>query len=70
MHELLAETDARTLRQFLTTTFYGIGADAADKILKEADLGSRASPGKLKTAEIAKLHEAMQQRQSRRPANR
>jgi DNA topoisomerase-6 subunit B len=57
--ELLAECDARTLRQFLTTTFYGLGADAADKILKEAALGTRTSPGKLKTAEIAKLHEAM-----------
>ena len=56
--ELLAESDARTLRQFLTTTFYGLGSDAADKILKQAELGTRASPGKLKTAEIAKLHEA------------
>jgi DNA topoisomerase-6 subunit B len=57
--ELLGETDARTLRQFLTSTFYGLGPDAADNILKAADLGTRASPGKLKTAEIAKLHEAM-----------
>jgi DNA topoisomerase-6 subunit B len=57
--ELLSESDARTLRQFLTTTFYGLGSEAADKILKEAELGTRASPAKLKTAEIAKLHEAL-----------
>lgn len=57
--ELLAESDARTLRQFLVNTFNGVGAEAADKILKEADLGTRATPGKLKTAEIAKLHQAM-----------
>jgi DNA topoisomerase-6 subunit B len=59
LSELLSETDARTLRQFLMSTFYGLGPDAADKILTEADLGTRASPGKLKTTEIAKLHEAM-----------
>lgn len=58
--ELLAESDARTLRQFLTHTFYGLGADAAEKIVKEAGLGSRMSPSKLKTAEIQKLHESMQ----------
>ena len=57
--ELLSETDARTLRQFLTSTFNGVGPDAADKILEASDLGTRASPGKLKTAEIVKLHEAM-----------
>ena len=57
--ELLAESDARTLRQFLVNTFNGLGPDAADRILKEAALGVRVSPGKLKGKQIAKLHEAM-----------
>jgi ribosomal protein S13 len=57
--ELLAESDARTLRQFLSSTFYGLGSDAADAIIKEAGIGPRTSPGKLKAAEIARLHEAM-----------
>ncbi len=43
----------------MTNTFYGLGSEAADKILKEAELGTRASPAKLKSAEIAKLHEAL-----------
>ncbi len=59
LKELLSESDARTLRQFLTSTFYGLGSDAADQIIKEADLGPRNSPGKLKPAETARLHEAM-----------
>jgi DNA topoisomerase-6 subunit B len=57
--ELLAETDARTLRQFLVTTFSGVGTDAADKILQEARLKRRVSPGKLKRADVDRLHEAM-----------
>src|SRR5581483_7448305 len=57
--EMLNETDARTLRQFLMSNFSGVGSDGAERILKEAELGNRASPSKLKTAEIAKLHEAM-----------
>jgi DNA topoisomerase-6 subunit B len=57
--ELLEESDARTLRQFLSNTFYGLGSDAADQIIKEAGIGPRTSPGKLKNAEVAKLHEAM-----------
>jgi DNA topoisomerase-6 subunit B len=57
--ELLTESDARTLRQFLSTTFYGLGSEAADQIIKAADFSPRTSPGKLKAAEIAKLHEAM-----------
>ncbi len=59
LRELLNESDARTLRQFLTNTFYGLGNDAADRIIKEAGIGPRSSPGKLKPAEITKLHEAM-----------
>jgi DNA topoisomerase-6 subunit B len=57
--ELLSETDVRTLRQFLANTFYGLGSDAADQIIKEAGLGPRTSPSKLTAAEMAKLHEAM-----------
>jgi hypothetical protein len=36
--ELAAESDARSLRQFLATTFGGVGTEAADKILNEAKL--------------------------------
>ncbi|MBL8826788.1 MAG: DNA topoisomerase VI subunit B [Planctomycetaceae bacterium] len=57
--EMLQETDARTLRQFLINGFSGIGADAADKILTEADMGTRVSPQKLKPAEIKHLHQSM-----------
>ncbi len=57
--EMLGESDARTLRQFLMNTFAGVGSDGAEKILTEAELGNRASPSKLKPAEIVKLHEAM-----------
>jgi len=57
--ELLAESDARTLRQFLMNTFDGIGNEAADKILREAKMGTRQSPAKLKKDEIAQLHAAM-----------
>ncbi len=58
--ELLAQSDARTLRQFMMSTFNGVGAAAADKILEEAGIGIRVSPGKLKKAETEKLHGAMQ----------
>ncbi len=58
--ELLQQSDARTLRQFLTTTFDGLGADSADRILRNAKIGSRVSPGKLKPADVDRLHEAMQ----------
>jgi DNA topoisomerase VI subunit B len=59
LSEMLSESDARTLRQFLINGFSGIGSDAAEKILTEAELGNRASPGKLSPNEIAKLHGAM-----------
>ena len=58
--ELLEESDARTLRQFLITTFQGLGAESADKILDEAKVGTRVSPGRLKTADIDHLHAALQ----------
>ncbi|MBM4005742.1 MAG: DNA topoisomerase VI subunit B [Planctomycetes bacterium] len=57
--ELLGESDARSLRQFLITTFDGIGGDGAEKILDEAKIGPRQSAAKLKKDEIARLHEAM-----------
>ncbi len=59
LHELLEETDARTVRQFLINTFTGLGADAADKILKQSGLGTRQSPSRLKPKESAKLLDAM-----------
>ena len=57
--EMFAASDARTLRQFLSSSFDGIGADAADKIIAEAGMRPRVSPGKLEPEEITKLHEAM-----------
>ncbi|PHS02601.1 MAG: DNA topoisomerase [Blastopirellula sp.] len=60
LSELLSESDARTVRQFLIMTFNGLGADAADRILKTSKLGTRKSPGKLKSKEIDVLFEAMQ----------
>ena len=38
--ELLVESDARMLRQFLISTFAGVGSEAAEKIVKEAELGT------------------------------
>jgi len=58
--ELASESDARSLRQFLTTTFSGMGGEAADKILAEAQLAPRQSPSKLKKPQLDALHGAMQ----------
>ena len=58
--DFLQESDARTLRQFLATTFQGIGMEGANKIVKESGLGTRQTPNKLKPKEILKLHEALQ----------
>ncbi|TWT94863.1 DNA topoisomerase VI subunit B [Botrimarina colliarenosi] len=57
--ELLEETDTRTVRQFLINTFNGLGADAADRIVKESGLKTRQTPGKLKPKEREKLFHAM-----------
>ena len=57
--ELIGETDLRTLRQFLIHTFDGIGSNAAERILKEADLGTRLSPRKLAAKQIDLLHESL-----------
>ena len=59
LQEMLEASDARTLRQFLTSSFDGLGADGADKIIAEAGMKPRVSPGNLKADEIGKLHEAM-----------
>ncbi len=58
--DLLEETDARTVRQFLVSTFNGLGSDAADRILKAAALGTRQTPKTLKPKERERLLEAMQ----------
>ena len=64
--QLLDESDARTLRQFIVTTFDGLGPDAADRILKVADMGTRLSPGKLKPKDIDRLARRDAKRQSQR----
>jgi DNA topoisomerase VI subunit B len=60
LSEMAGESDARSLRQFLTTTFSGLGGEAADKILEEAQLAPRQSPSKLKKPQLQALHGAMQ----------
>ena len=57
--DLLSESDARSLKQFLLTTFDGVGAIGADKILSQAKMGTRQSPSKLKKEEIDRLFAAM-----------
>ena len=59
LKEMLSESDARTLRQFLLNSFDGVGSEASDKILTEAKMGTRQSPGKLDKDEIQTLHAAM-----------
>ncbi|MEC9093292.1 MAG: DNA topoisomerase VI subunit B [Planctomycetota bacterium] len=59
LDRLLEQTDARTLRQFLMNEFDGMGSDGADRIIKESGFSTRQSPGKLKSDERKKLHEAM-----------
>jgi DNA topoisomerase-6 subunit B len=57
--DLLEETDARTVRQFLVHTFNGLGGEGADKIIKAANIGTRQTPNKLKPKEIEALFTAM-----------
>jgi DNA topoisomerase-6 subunit B len=59
LRELIDESDARTIRQFLIHTFNGLGSDAADRIIKESGLGTRQSPAGLKPKEVEKLLTAM-----------
>src|SRR5580765_4727953 len=57
--DLLSESDARSLKQFLITTFDGVGTAGADKILSQANMGTRQSPAKLKKDEVDRLFAAM-----------
>jgi DNA topoisomerase-6 subunit B len=59
LRDLIEETDARTIRQFLIHTFNGLGSDAADRILKTSGLGTRQSPAGLKPKEVDVLLAAM-----------
>jgi DNA topoisomerase-6 subunit B len=59
LKELLAESDARSLRQFLLTTFDGLGSAGVERILSEARMGPRQTPAKLDEESIARLHAAM-----------
>jgi len=59
LKELLSESDARSLRQFLLTTFDGLGAAGVERILNEARMGPRQTPGKLDEESIARLYAAM-----------
>ncbi|MDR1485614.1 MAG: DNA topoisomerase VI subunit B [Planctomycetaceae bacterium] len=60
LEEMLGESDARTLRQFLTSTFDGLGTDSADKIIKSANLRPRVSPKNIEPKELTRLHESLQ----------
>ena len=60
LQEYLAESDSRTIRQFLTASFDGIGSDNADKIIKVANIRPRVSPGKLTSREFESLLKALQ----------
>jgi len=57
--ELLAESDARSLRQFLLTTFDGLGSTGVERILSEARIGPRQTAAKLDKETIGRLHAAM-----------
>ncbi|MBL6831532.1 MAG: ATP-binding protein [Pirellulales bacterium] len=58
--ELAEQSDSRSLRQFLLTTFAGVGPEAVEKILAAAKLAPRQSPAKLKKQSLTHLHQAMQ----------
>jgi DNA topoisomerase-6 subunit B len=60
LEEMLSESDARTLRQFLMSTFDGLGKDSADKIIKSARLRPRVSPKNIDPKELTRLHESLQ----------
>ncbi len=59
LREMLSETDARTLRQFLLNSFDGLGSEGSERIIKAAKIGTRQSPSKLSSPEIGRLFEAM-----------
>jgi DNA topoisomerase-6 subunit B len=57
---LLSETDSRTIKQFLSTTFDGLGAEGVERIVQASGLGTRQSPARLKKKEVDELYAAMQ----------
>jgi DNA topoisomerase-6 subunit B len=57
--ELIEESDARTMRQFLITTFNGLGPDTADKIIREAGFATRQSAARLASKEVDRLQDAL-----------
>ncbi|MDO5554235.1 MAG: DNA topoisomerase VI subunit B [Planctomycetia bacterium] len=59
LHEMLDQSDARTMRQFLTASFDGVGTDGADKIIKTAAIRPRVSPKKLLPKEFEGLYDAL-----------
>jgi len=59
LSQLLDESDARTLKQFLVATFDGMGPDGAEKIMRESRLGTRQSVAKLTEPERKRLFDAM-----------
>lgn len=59
LRELVDESDARTVRQFLTSTFDGIGSDGADKLIRNAKVRPRVSPGKMTPKEFDALLESL-----------
>lgn len=60
LEELLDETDVRTVRQFLITTFNGLGAESAEKIIKASGVSSRQTTRGLSPKEVDALLHAMQ----------
>ncbi len=60
LDELLDQTDVRTLRQFILTTFQGMSSESADKIIEAAQLKPRTSPKNLDREETTRFHEALQ----------
>lgn len=60
LQEALSESDSRTIRQFLTASFDGIGSDGADKLIKAANIRPRVSPPKLTPREFESLLKALQ----------
>ncbi|HEV7280208.1 MAG TPA: ATP-binding protein [Pirellulaceae bacterium] len=61
LEEMLNQSDARTLRKFLMTSFAGIGPDGADKILATAKTPTRKSPANLSKQERERLLVALTQ---------
>ena len=59
LREMLDESDSRTIRQFLTSSFDGIGTDGADKLIKNAGIRPRVSPARLTPKEFESLFDTL-----------